>query len=54
MKMIKRENFVRYLKLFIVSDNRAKWLVLTAWLTSVIFSVPILFFFDVQEIEGSK
>lgn len=33
------------------SYNRAKWLVLTAWLTSIVFSVPILFFFDVQEIE---
>jgi len=31
------------------SYNRAKWLVLSAWLTSIVFSVPILFFFDLHE-----
>jgi len=31
------------------SYSRAKWLVVMAWLTSVIFSVPILFFFHLKE-----
>ena len=35
--------------LFLSPDSRAKWLVVMAWLTSVIFSVPILFFFHLKE-----
>ena len=43
-----------YLKtLYFIPDNRAKWLVLSAWVTSIIFSVPILFFFDLAETKGN-
>ena len=38
--------------LYFIPDNRAKWLVLSAWVTSIIFSVPILFFFDLAETQG--
>lgn len=42
-----------YLTNFVfVPDNRAKWLVLSAWVTSILFSVPILFFFDLAETTG--
>ena len=37
---------------YFVPDNRAKWLVLSAWVTSILFSVPILFFFDLAETTG--
>ena len=38
--------------LYLVVGKRAKWLVVAAWTVSVAFSVPILLFFNLHEIDG--